>query len=195
MSIKNIFLTISAVAAFGSFAMAQDGVPNQSAREGGTKRPGGERMRDEHGRGMHRPGEMRGDEMRGEMMDFGKLNLTDAQKQKIQAIQESAKNSREANKSQFEEFGNLMRLKREGLLTTEQGTRLNALQVQMQTQMRANMEKIHNDILAVLTPDQKTLLEQDRNREGGREKRGIMPGQRGFRPPKSGGMGAPTTAN
>ncbi|MGI8555467.1 MAG: Spy/CpxP family protein refolding chaperone, partial [Pyrinomonadaceae bacterium] len=188
MSIKNIFLTISAVVAFGSFAMAQGGVPNQSAREGGMKRPGGERMRGEHGRGIHG----RGGEMRGEMMDFGKLNLTDAQKQKIQAIQESAKNSREANKSQFEEFGNLMRLKREGLLTTEQGTRLNALQVQMQTQMRANMEKIHNDILAVLTPDQKTLLEQDRNREGGREKRGIMPGQRGFRPPKSGGMGAPT---
>ncbi|MGI9035674.1 MAG: Spy/CpxP family protein refolding chaperone [Pyrinomonadaceae bacterium] len=191
MSIKNILLTISAVAVFGSVAMAQGGQPNQPTREGGMKRAGGEgmdRMRGERG-------EMGGG-MR--MMDFSRLNLTDAQKQRIQAIQESAKNSREANKSQFEEFGNLMRLKHEGLLTSDQGTRLNALQVQMQTQMRANMEKMRNDILSVLTPDQKTLLEQNGNHEGGgRERRGGMPGQRGFGGgrPMSGGTGAPPTAN
>ena len=198
MSIKKIFLTGFAVAAFSSLAMAQDAQPNQTPKDG-MRRNGSQRM--EGRRGGFR-NEMRGHGMmRGEMgmMDFNKLNLTDAQKQRIQAIQESAKNSREANKTQFEEFGNLIRLKHEGLLTAEQGTRLNALQVQMQTQMRTNMEKLHNDILAVLTPDQKTLLEQDKNREGGRGMRDRMPGTRG----RSGGQmmpggtaaGAPPTAN
>ncbi|MGI8467558.1 MAG: Spy/CpxP family protein refolding chaperone [Pyrinomonadaceae bacterium] len=192
MSIKNILLTVSAVAAFGSFAMAQGSQPNQPPRDGGgMKRYGGEKM--DKGR---RGAEMRG---RGGMMDFNKLNLTDAQKQRIQAIQESARNSGEANKSQFEEMGNLMRLKREGLLTTEQGTRLNALQVQMQTQMRTNMEKMHNDILAVLTADQKTLMEQmGKDREGGRGMRGGMPGMRrtgGQIMPGSAGTPTPPTNN
>lgn len=123
---------------------------------------------------------------RGGMMNFDKLNLTDAQKQSIQTIQSNARSSREANQAQFQEMGNLMRLKHDGLLTTEQGTRLNALQVQMQTRMRADMEKMRSDILAILTADQKTLLEQNgKDREGGRRMRRGMPGQ--------GGMGAPST--
>ena len=171
MSIKKIFLTGFAVAAFASLAAAQSGQPNQSPGDGGMM---------ERGERGKRGGEMgKGAMMRGRMgmMNFEKLNLTDAQKQRIQAIQDNAGNSREANKAQFEELGKLMRLKREGLLTTEQGTRLNALQVQMQTRMRTDMEKMRNDILAVLTADQKTLLEQ-----GGREmRREGMPG-RGGRP-------------
>lgn len=151
MSIKNIIVSAFAVAAFSSVAMAQSGQPGQPPKDSMGK-PGSERMdrgrRSNRGRGMRRGG----------MMNFDRLNLTDAQKQRIQAIQASAKNSREANKAQFEEMGNLMRLKREGLLTTEQGTRLTALQAQTQTQMKANMDKMQADILSVLTSDQKTRL-------------------------------------
>lgn len=179
MSIKKIFLTGFAVVAFGSLAMAQGGQPNQPQRDGGMKRPGGEmRGNKRSGRRMMRSG-----------MSFEKLNLTDAQKQRIQAIQESSRSAREANQTQFEELGKLMRLKREGLLTSEQGTRLNAMQVQMQTKMKTDMEKMHSEIMAVLTPDQKILLGQGRgDREGGR-------GMRGGMTPPDGAGAPPPTAN
>ena len=187
MSIKKFFLTGFAVAAFSSLALAQGGAPNPPQRDG----RGGDGRRPE----MKRDG--RGGEGRGFGMmrrggsGFERLNLSDAQKQQIQAIQQRAKSAREANKSQFEELGNLMRLKREGLLTTEQGTRLNALQVQMQTRMKADMEKTQNEILAVLTPDQKTLFEQGRgNRDGNRRMR-----QPGPPPPPSGGAPSPQGSN
>lgn len=192
MAIKNIIISAFAVAAFSSIAMAQTEQPNQPS-EKVMRKPGvqrmekGKRTNRRQGMGMRRG--MRGGAMgmrRGSMrmMNFDRLNLTDAQKQRIQAIQASSRGSREANKSQFEEMGNLMRLKREGLLTSEQGTRLTALQAQMQTQMKANMEKMQADILSVLTPDQKTLLNQMRNqRSGGRGMRGGMmrPGQPGMK--------------
>lgn len=190
MSIKNIIASALAVAAFGSIAMAQSGQPNQPPREG-MRKPGDQRM--EKGPRGGGSGMMRGGMGRGRMMSFDRLNLTDAQKQRIQAIQASAKNSREANKAQFEEMGNLMRLKREGLLTTEQGTRLTALQAQMQTQMKTSAEKMQADILSVLTPDQKTLLDQMKNQRPGRRNgmRGetLRPGQAPM--PNSGGATPP----
>lgn len=192
MSIKKIFLTGLAVIAFGSLAMAQAEKPDQPSSRRQMKRHGAMNRGGGHGFEMGRPGGMRGETG---MINFENLNLTDAQKQRIQAIRESARNSREANKNQFEEFGKLMRLKREGLLTTEQGTRLNALQVQMQTQIRADMEKQRNDILAVLTPDQKVLLGQrgDKDRQGERRMRGRMPGRPDGQP--TGGAGTPPTEN
>lgn len=192
MSIKNIIISGFAVAAFGTAAMAQTGQPNQPP-QGPMGRPGAEKM-EKRPRGEGGPGRGmmgRGMGMRRGGMNFERLNLTDAQKQRIQAIQASAKNSREANKTQFEEFGNLMRLKREGLLTSEQGTRLNALQVQMQTQMKASMDKTQADILAVLTPDQKTLLEQTRMQGPGGERGRMRGGQRPGQPPMPNGAGAP----
>jgi Spy/CpxP family protein refolding chaperone len=192
MSIKNIIISGFAVAAFGTVAMAQTGQPNQSP-QGPMGRPGAGKM-EKGPRGEGRPERRmmgRGMGMRRGGMNFERLNLTDAQKQRIQAIQASAKNSREANKTQFEEFGNLMRLKREGLLTSEQGTRLNALQVQMQTQMKANMDKMQADIMAVLTPDQKTLLEQARMQRPGGDRGRMRGGQRPGQPPMPNGAGAP----
>jgi Spy/CpxP family protein refolding chaperone len=188
MSIKKIFLTGFAVAAFGSLAMAQGGQPNQPPRgdrEGGMR--GRPEMRGDRDGKRGGKGGMRGFAMRrgGRGMNLERLNLTDAQKLRIQAIQQSARSAREANKSQFEELGNLMRLKREGLLTDEQGTRLNALQVQMQTRMRADMEKMRNDILSVLTPDQKTLFEQGRG-EGAGNRRMRRPNGPGQPPPPQG---------
>lgn len=195
MAIKKIIVSAIAIAAFGSAAFAQTPQPNQPPKEGMIRPGAGKMERGLRGGNGRRLGMMRrGAGMRrGGMMNFDRLNLTDAQKQRIQAIQASARNSREASKSQFEEMGNLMRLKREGLLTSEQGTRLNALQVQMQTQMRANAEKMQADILAVLTPDQKTLLGQIRNqRTEGRRMRGEMPRPGQPPMPNRGGTPSPT---
>ena len=123
------------------------------------------------------------------MMDFNRLNLTDDQKQKIQTLQTSHKTMMEANKTQMEEMGKLSQLKREGLLTSAQGTRLTALEAQMQTQMKTNMEKMQNDVLAILTPEQKVLVEQMKKQrvDGMKGMRNGGPQQR--RGP--GGQGAP----
>lgn len=188
MNIKNVIVSAFAVATFSAATFAQVNPPQPpepanrqergervGKRGGGDKRPGMRRG------GMRRGAMMRGALMRRNRMNFDRLNLTDAQKQRIQAIQASAQNSREGNKAQFEEMRNLMRLKRQGLLTTEQGTRLTALQVQMQTQMRTSMEKTRNDIMAVLTADQKTLLNQMNNQRPMR--RGMMRMERPTPPP------------
>lgn len=169
MKIKNILATLLAMAFAGSIALAQTGQPRQPAPGADGMKPGMGRGGD--GRGMRdgRPdgGRMGGRGMGGMRrgMDFDRLNLNDSQKQRIQALMESNRQSAEANRAQFEEMGKLMRLKREGLLTTEQGNRLTSLQAQM----TSSREKMHNDILAVLTPEQKTLLEQMKNqpRDGG----------------------------
>jgi Spy/CpxP family protein refolding chaperone len=188
MSIKNIIVSIFAVAMFSTFALAQGAPPNMP-KDGGPKKegmgggPGGRGGFGKDERGMRDGG------MRGPGMDFNRLNLTDAQKQKIQALQESAMKSRESNKAQFEEMGKLMQLKREGLLTAEQGTRLTALEVQMQTQMKTNMEKMQNDLLSVLTADQKVLFEQMKKE---REERGKGRGEDGQkRRGPGGGQGGP----
>ena len=193
MSIKNIIVSISAIVVFSSFAMAQTGQPAPKPQDGGQKRGemGGGRGEGMGGPRMGGPGMgMRGQGGPGMgghgMMDFNRLNLTDDQKQKIQALQTSHKTMMEANKTQMEEMGKLSQLKREGLLTSVQGTRLTALEAQMQTQMKTTMEKMQNDVLAILTPEQKVLVEQmKKQREdgmkgmhnGGSQQRG--PGGRG----------------
>lgn len=143
-----MFFSILAVAAFSTFALAQGGQPDQMRGEG-MKRGGERKM------GMMR---------RGGMADFSRLNLTDAQKQRIQSLMESNRKTMESTQVQMQEMGKLMMLKRQGLLTTEQGTRLTSLQAQMKT----THERMHNDILAILTPEQKTLFDQTQNERGGR---------------------------
>jgi Spy/CpxP family protein refolding chaperone len=168
MSIKNIVFSILAVAACSSFAMAQGGgqpMPKEGMGRGDGPR-GGMMMRREGGE--RRMG-------RGGMMNFERLNLTDAQKQRIQTLLENNRKTMESGKAQFEEMGNLMRLKAQGLLTTEQGTRLTSLQAQMKT----THERMQNDILSVLTPEQKTLFEQSRGGERGGMGRGEMRMRRG----------------
>lgn len=165
MSIKNIVFSILAIAVFSSFALAQGGgrtnqpnQPNQPPRDGVGR---GDRERGMGGSGfrMMRPrGGMPG------MFDFNRLNLTDAQKQRIQTILDTNRQSAQNNQAQMEEMGRLMMLKRQGLLTTEQGTRLTALEAQM----TSSRDKFRNDIIGVLTPEQRTLFEQMQNERGGR---------------------------
>lgn len=178
MNIRNLLATLMVIAFAGSIALAQGGQPRQPNQSpDGMKRGMGRG----DGDGRRMPGRMRDGNrggfrgMRG--MDFNRLNLNDSQKQRIQAVFDNARRSSEANQTQFEEMGNLMRLKREGLLTTEQGNRLTALEAQMTT----SREKMRSDILAVLTPEQKTLYEQIGNqpRRGGGMMRMRAPGAPG----------------
>src|SRR5215212_1544714 len=107
MSIRNIIVSILAVAAFSSFTLAQGSQPRQPQPGGGSggqgmgrgegRGDGERRMGDGGGFGMRRPGGI----------DFNRLNLTDAQKQRIQALQEGTKKSWETNQAQFQEMGRL----------------------------------------------------------------------------------------
>lgn len=157
MKIKSIILSSVAVIAFSSFALAQDVKPtdNQDSakQERGQGKRGGERK--------HRKGKM----MRG----LHQLNLSDAQKEQMKSL-------RERNKSQFkpqrEEMKTLMSKKRDGIINADETNRMKELKAQM----RENGKKIHDEMMSILTPEQKTQLEQTRN-----EMRGKMKERRGNR--------------
>ncbi len=139
-----------AVGTFSTFAAAQDSststTPQDSmntntrpAREGYGRRKFGK-----EGRGDH------GDMMMGELHQ---LNLTDAQKTQIKTLMET---NRASNQGTFQEMRGLMMKKRDGSITAEEQTRLDALK----TQSKAAADQTHNSILAILTPEQQTQLAQ-----------------------------------
>jgi len=155
MSLKRKILTGVtsgfAVVALSSFVMAQDNrtttpqdntqkMERKEGRRGFGKRDG---MRRGGGRGFG-------------MHGLKELNLTDAQKEQIRTIMESKRNKGEANQTQREELRQIIEAKRSGTITAEQQARLKALHEQRRQEMR----QTHEQILAILTPEQKTQLEQ-----------------------------------
>ena len=78
-------------------------------------------------------------------------NLTDAQKTQIQSILQANKPDR----ATMDEVRTLAMAKRAGLITAEQQARLTTLREQGQTKGRS----VHEQILAVLTPEQKQQIE------------------------------------
>ncbi|HEX8736222.1 MAG TPA: Spy/CpxP family protein refolding chaperone [Pyrinomonadaceae bacterium] len=158
MSLKRKILTgITsglAVAALSSFAMAQDNrtmtqPDNQKSERKWEKRGDGERRGGRFGRGERRGG---GFGLHG----LRQLNLTDAQKEQIRTIMESKRGNREANQTQREELRQIIEAKHSGTITAEQEARLKAFRSERREQMR----QTHEQILAILTPEQKTQLEQ-----------------------------------
>lgn len=156
MSLKQKFISavtfVFAIFALTTFAAAQDnGVNSQNSsdkrekrehRKFGENRRGGfeKEMRGEHGEKMMTRG-------------LEKLNLTDAQKAQVRQIVES---SRAASQSAFEQLRALRMKKRDGSITAEEQTRLDALK----TQLKASAEQTQNSILAILTAEQRAQLEQ-----------------------------------
>ena len=127
------------------------------------------------GRGEGRKGDHRGG-FGGGM--FHKLNLTDAQKASMKQIRESFG---ERTKSLREQ----LRAKRQELRQANQGGTFNeALAAQkltesagLQAKLMGEQFKLHQEMLAVLTPEQKTQMEQMRQEFKGR--RGDFKGGRG----------------
>ena len=128
-----------------------------------------------HGEGMKRGGDRGGDAL------FNRLNLTDDQKAKLKQIRESFGST---NKPLMEE----LRAKRQELRQASEGGTFNeALATQKLTEM-AGLEaklmgarfQLHQEMLTVLTAEQKTQLDQlktqFKERRGGR--RGGFGGQR-----------------
>jgi Spy/CpxP family protein refolding chaperone len=147
-------VTIILTIAFSMSVAAQDsGTGQQTAppREGGHR--GG-------------PGGGRGDrEGAGMMRMLADLNLTDAQKQQVHGI---LKSSNETNRPKQEEISRLRQQSEQGSLSADDQAKLK----QLQAEVHAARQKTHEDIVAVLTPEQQAKLkeiEQQRkaNRPGG----------------------------
>lgn len=141
-----------AVVAFGTFASAQEtntnkvdsAAPNQEMRDQSGKRGFG-------GRGM-RGGKHRGGD-RMLMRSLGQLNLSDAQRQQIGAIAETFKTSTQTER---EELRSLGMKKRDGIINADEQTRFD----EIKTQLKTSGEQMRNQVLAVLTVEQRAQLEQ-----------------------------------
>ncbi len=144
-----------AVAAFTTFAMAQD--TNTTSDSDSTTQK--QEMRRDRGFGGKRGGGrgMRGGKHGGGdrmlMRSLRQLNLSDAQQTQVKAIFENSKNS---NQPQREEMRGLMMKKRDGVISAEEETRFN----EIRTQIKANGNQLRDSILAVLTIEQKNQLDQ-----------------------------------
>jgi Spy/CpxP family protein refolding chaperone len=139
-------MTIAVVSAFGVATLAQQ--PQGPPPERGTRsevmgRRGGMEGRER----MRRPG------ARGMMRGLRELNLTDAQKQQVRA---TFQRNMEGTKAQRQELRQLAEKRRQGTLTPEEEARTRTLRDQLFNSMKGT----HADLLAILTPEQKTRLEE-----------------------------------
>lgn len=106
---------------------------------------------DEAGRGGNREGMRRGG--RGGH-EFRGLNLTDAQREQIRTLREGL---RQRTQAQRDELRQLFQARRQGgQLTPEQAGRAG----QLQEELRQAHDAHRQQMLAVLTPEQRTRLEQ-----------------------------------
>ena len=139
-----------AVFTFAAFVSAQDTNTNQqnpTQKEDKFKKRGFGKG-DGSGKGMRGKGA-------GFMREFRKLNLTDAQKEQIRTIMESNR----PNQATSQEMREIMEVRRNGgTLTDAQKDRLKTLR----KEMKQNGEKVQGQVLAILTPEQRTQLEQIR---------------------------------
>ena len=170
MSFKHKFISAItlalAIGTFSTFVAAQDSTTNNQTDS--TKK---------EGKFERRAGIMRGDKgMRGGkhggdrklMGALHRLNLTDAQKAQIKTIHESSK----PNQEQREEMRGLRQKKRDGSITEQEQARLK----EIKTQSKANAQKTHTSVLAVLTAEQRTQLDQMKQEKG--ERRGGRKGMK-----------------
>ena len=164
---------VLAIASLSAIALAASIAVAQSVK---TDQDNGQRSRGEwrgRGRGQGKDDGWGG--MRGAFLQ--KLNLTDDQKAKIKQFRET---SAESNKPLREQ----LRAKHQELHQTSEGGTFNeALATQKLTEMAAleaklmgERFKLHQEMLSVLTTEQKAQLEQAKaqfkTREGGRHRRG-----------------------
>lgn len=157
MNIKfsSFFAALIVLAGLGSIGFAQEAKINDKTVP--VERHGGERF-----------GKMRGSHHQDKMLRvFSELDLTDSQKQQITTIIETNKT---ITSPQREELKQLFVPRRNGAeLTAEQTARAR----EVGSQLRDASQKMKNDLLLVLTPEQQEKLKQKQAemRERHRERR------------------------
>jgi len=143
---------ISSIALAGSIVFAQTTTPDQSNQQGTrTERRGGGKHRG-HGFGGMRHGGF-----------FGQLNLTEDQKTKMKQIREHFATQNKPLREQ-------LRAKRQELRQASEGGTFNeALATQklteiapLEAKLMASQHNLHQEMLSVLTAEQKAQLEQSK---------------------------------
>lgn len=137
---------LTALLSLGVVAFAQQPQapqPDQANRSDSLGRRGGLEGRDK----------MRGRERHGMRGALRELNLTDAQKEQLRA---SRQRNMEGTKAQREELRQLAEKRRQGTLTPEEEARARSLREEISKSMKSS----HADLFAILTPEQKTRLEE-----------------------------------
>jgi protein CpxP len=142
-------ISVLSIAAVSAVALSVPIVVAQTAR---IMRGGHERVGDWGGRGEA----MHGGMLRG-------INLTDDQKAKVKQISESFRESTKALRQELQTKRQALRQTSEGgtfdeALTTQKLTEMAGLQAKLM----GEQFKMRQEILSVLTPEQKTQLEQKR---------------------------------
>ena len=170
MTIKHkIFSTITLVFAFITmtvFVSAQDTKNDDSVNNAPTK----SERKMKRNRGEGKEGRRGGHHGGGMMRGLQNLNLTDTQKTQIKGIMESNRVANEPLRQELRTFGEK---KRNGQnLSDSDQNRMR----EIKTQMKQSMEQTHNTIMAILTPEQRQQVEQqklerEKRREEMRERR------------------------
>ncbi len=168
MSLKSkfssIFTLAFAVTAFAVVGLAQDAAKTQ---EDNTQKL--EKHRDGSGRHGKRGGHGRHGGMRGGMFGLRGIELTDAQKEQMRAIH-AANKPTEAQMAEFKAMKEAR--KNGGEITEAQRAEMKA----RREQMRAKHESVRAQVLAILTPEQRTQyetnkVEMEKRREEHRQNR------------------------
>jgi Spy/CpxP family protein refolding chaperone len=171
MAIRSkIFSSLTLVFAIGAFSVFATAQESTTTPQDGVKAEKGDRKFGKRG-GKFGRGGMHGDRG-GSGMRMGFLRgieLTDAQKAQIKAIHEANK----PNPADFEAMKSIREARKGGgTITAEQKAEMKELR----QARKAKREQVHQQILAVLTPEQKTQLEarkaeMQKRREEFRQKR------------------------
>lgn len=164
---KILTAVILMLAPASTFAVFAQGVPQDATQ-----------AQVEGQRPQRRAGGMRRRFMRRRAMrSLGQLNLSDAQREQMRSIRQSAFDGTKAKREELRQL--FMNVRQGGQLTPEQEARAK----QLRTELRESRARARKDVLGVLTPEQRTQLEQlkqERNarREEMRKRRGQWREQR-----------------
>lgn len=171
MAIRSkIFSSLTLVFAIGAFSVFATAQEATTAPQDGQKVEKGDRKFSKRGGKMGRRGMMGRHGGRGMRMGFLRgIELTDDQKAQIKAI-------RQANKpdpADFEAMKSIREARKSGTAITEEQK---AQMKQFREARKAKMEQVHQQILGVLTAEQKAQLEtrkaeMQKRREDRRQKR------------------------
>jgi Spy/CpxP family protein refolding chaperone len=144
-----VVLTLAFASSFAVFAQESPTTTQGAPQAEGQRQRAGRMGRMQGRRGM------RGMFMRRRAMRaLGQLNLSDAQRERIRSIHQSAFQSTQAKREELRQL--LMTRRQGGQLTPEQEARAH----QLRDELRATRQRTHEDTLAVLTPEQRTQVEK-----------------------------------
>ncbi len=150
---KKLFTTTTLAVALGAFGVFASAQTTETPAADGTKMEKGDRKGGRGGKFGKRGGMRHGGHgMRGGMGMLRGIELTDAQKEQIKAIREANKPTGE-NKALVDQIRETR--KAGGTISEDQKAQLK----QLRDARKANMQAVHQQVLGVLTAEQRTQLE------------------------------------